>query len=198
MIICTVCRPVDAFTQKFPRIYDFEVSPSWHQLTLFNTDNDNKTDIDVKLSGSTAEGTLGLNPDKDYYVHDFWNDAFVGRIAGSSKLSQQLRPGEARMMSIHKAEDHPQFISTNRHVMQGYIDLIRIEWLPGRNILRGISRITGGDSYVVTIATNSYTARAAKVDDPNTRATLKNGDNGLSRLIIKRDENAIVEWTVEF
>ncbi len=191
-------RPVDAFTQKFPRIYDFKVSPSWHQLTFFNTDNDNRMDIGVEMAGSTAEGTLGLDPGKDYYVYDFWNDAFVGKVAGSGKLSRQLRPGEVRMMSIHEAKDHPQFISTNRHIMQGYIDLVRIEWLPGRNILRGISRVTGGDSYVVTIATNGYTARSAQVDDPNTRAVLENGDNGLSRLIIKRDENAIVEWTVRF
>jgi len=48
------------------------------------------------------------------------------------------------------------------------------------------------------IATNGYAARAAKVDDPNTPAALENGDNGLSRLIIKRNENAIVEWTMEF
>lgn len=191
-------RPVDAFTQKFPRIYDFEVSPSWHQLTFFNTDGDNKMDIDVELSSSTTEGTLGLKPDKNYYIYDFWNDTLVGKVSGSAKLSQQLRPGESRMMSIHEAKDHPQFISTNRHIMQGYIDLIRVEWLPGRNILRGISRITGGDSYVVTIATNGYTARAAQIDDPSSQVVLENDDNGLSRLIIKRDENAIVEWTVKF
>ena len=102
------------------------------------------------------------------------------------------------MMSIHEAKDHPQFISTNRHIMQGYVDLVRIEWLPGRNILRGISKITGGDNYVVTIATNGYTARKAEVDDSNTRAVLENSDSGMSRLIITRDENAIVEWTVKF
>jgi hypothetical protein len=191
-------RPVDAFKQKFPRIYDFEVSPSWHQVTFFNTDNDNEMDVSVEMAGSTAEGTLGLDPDKDYYVYDFWNDAFVGKVPGSGTLSQQLRPGEARMMSIHEAKDHPQFISTNRHIMQGYIDLIRIEWLPGRNILRGISRITGGDSYIVMIATNGYTARAAQVDDRNTRAVIENGNDGLSRLIIRRNENTVVEWTVKF
>lgn len=191
-------RPVDAFTQKFPSVYDFEVSESWHQLTFFNTDNDNKMDIDVKLAGSTAEATLGLDPGRDYYLYDFWNDAFVGKVAGSGKLSQQLRPGEARMMSMHQVKDHPQFISTNRHIMQGYIDMVKIEWLPGRNILRGISRVTGGDSYVVTIAANGYTARSAKVDAPNTSVELENNDNGLWRLIIKRDQNGIVEWTVKF
>jgi len=102
------------------------------------------------------------------------------------------------MMSIHEAEDHPQFISTNRHIMQGYVDLIQIAWLPGRNVLRGISRVTGGDRYVVTIATNGYTAQDAQVDDPHTRAVLEKGDGDLLRLIIERDANAIVEWSVRF
>jgi hypothetical protein len=191
-------RPVDAFTQTYPRIYDFDVSPSWHQLTFFNSDNEKAMDIDVKLAGSTAEGALGLNRDKDYYVYDFWNDTFVGKVAGSGNLSQSLRPGEARMMSVHEAKDHPQFISTNRHIMQGYTDMVKIEWLPGRHILRGISRITGGDSYRVTIATNGYTVRSAHVDDPSTRVKLDSSDNGLSRLILERDGNALVEWTVKF
>ena len=191
-------RPVDAFTQEYPRIYDFEVSPSWHQLTLFNSDSDNKLDIDVKLAGSTAEGTLGLNADKEYYLYDFWNDDFVGKVAGSGKLSQQLRPGESRMLSVHVVEDHPQFISTNRHIMQGYLDLIKIEWLPGRNTLRGISRVIGGDSYVVMIAPNGYTPRSAQADDPDTHLELKSCDNGLSKLIITRAENGIVEWTAKF
>lgn len=191
-------RPVDAFTQKYPRVYDFEVSEVWHQLTFYNNDNNNKTDISVKLAGDTAEGALGLNPDKDYYVYDFWNDTFVGKIPGAGELSRQLRPGEVRMMSVHEVTGHPQFISTNRHIMQGYIDLVRIEWLPGRNILRGISKITGGDSYVITIAANGYTPQTAQVNDPDTRAILENTDSGLVRLIITRDENAVVEWIVKF
>ena len=143
-------------------------------------------------------GPMGLNSVEDYYVYDFWNDAFVGKVAGSGKLQQKLRPGESRMMSVHQVKDHPQFISTNRHIMQGYTDLIKTEWLPGRNILRGISRVIGGDNYIVTIATNGYTARSAQVDDPDTSVTLENSDNGLSNLIIKRDNNAIVEWTLNF
>jgi len=191
-------RPVDAFTQKFPRIYDFKVCPSWHQLTLYNTDNKRNLDIGVKLAGDTAEGSLGLNPDKKYYVYDFWNDTFVGKISGKSEISQLLRPGEARMLSVHEVTEHPQFISTNRHIMQGYIDLIQIEWLPGRNLLRGISKIVGGDPYIITIAANDYIPQTAKVNDSGTQVTLENIDNGLVKLTLTRSENSIVEWTVRF
>jgi len=184
-------RPVDAFTQKYPRIYDFEVSPQWHQLTYFNTDKKNKMNIEVKLAGSTAEGNLGLDPHEE-------NDVYIGKVKRTGKLSQQLRPGEARMMSVHQAKGHPQFISTNRHVMQGYIDMVKTEWLPGRNILRGISRVVVGDDYVVTIATNGYKARSVRIDNPNTTMDFENVDDGLTRLTIKRGENGIVEWIVKF
>jgi len=191
-------RPVDAFLEEFPKVYDFEVSPAWHQLTFYNPSHKDAIDVGVSLAGDTAEGALGLDASKNYYVYDFWNDVFVGNIAGHDRLSQRLRPGEARMMSVHEVTDHPQFISTDRHVMQGYIDLVRTEWLPGRNLLRGISKITGGDSYVVTIATNGYTAQSATVNDSDTQAELKTVDGKLVKLTLTRGENAVVEWTVRF
>lgn len=191
-------RPVDALIEKYPRIYDFEVSPDWHQVTFYNPSASDAMDVAVSLAGDTAEGTLGLNARKRYYVSDFWNDAFIGELPGSGSLTQRLRPGEARMMSVHAVADHPQFISTNRHVMQGYVDLVRTEWLAGRNLLRGISRIARGDSYEVTIATNGYQARWATVNDPDTKAQLATIGNGLAKLTLVRAESAIVEWTVGF
>ena len=191
-------RPVDAFKRKYPRIYDFTVSPTWHQLTLFNDNNEDKANIDVQLAGNTAEGALGLCADEQYYVYDFWNDALAGKLSGSSELSQELRPGEVRMLSVHELKDHPQFVSTNRHVMQGYIDLIQIEWLAGRNLLRGVSRIVGDDPYVVTIATNGFAPQSAEVSDTRTQADLHPVRNGLVKLRLLRPENAIVEWTVRF
>ena len=102
------------------------------------------------------------------------------------------------MMSVHEVREHPQFISTNRHIMQGYVDLVQIKWLPGRNILSGISKITGDDPYVITVAANGYVPKTAKVNDPDTQAVLENTDRGLVKLILTRSENAIVEWTVRF
>jgi hypothetical protein len=191
-------RPVDAFTETYPRVYDFAVSPTWHQLAFFNTDNKDSVNVAVRLAGDTAEGALGLDPDKDYHVYDFWNDAYIGRVPGDGALSQQLRPAEARMMSVHEVTAHPQFISTNRHIMQGYLDLVHIEWLPGRNILRGISKIVGGDPYVVSIAGNSYAPQNAEVNDARTKARIASVDDGLVKLTLTRSENAVVEWSVTF
>ena len=191
-------RPVDAFTQTYPRVYDFEVSPSWHQLIFFNTQDEAAMSIDVTLAGSTAEGTLGLNPDEDYYAYDFWNDRFVGRISGDAKLSQQLRPGEVRMMSIHQVSACPQFISTNRHIMQGYLDLSGTAWLPETKCLKGTSQVVANDAYVVTMAANGYVPQHAKANDPGVTLAMEEAGNGLVKLTIKAKENTSAAWRVYF
>ncbi len=77
----------------------------------------------VELGTSLNEGGLGLDPEKEYFLYDFWNDKFMGRFYGSDLLIQELRMGETRMISIHAVEKFPQFISTNRHIMQGLVDM---------------------------------------------------------------------------
>ena len=64
--------------------------------------------------------------------------------------------------------------------------------------MRGISKIVGGDPYIITIAANDYIPQTAKVNDSGTQVTLENIDNGLVKLTLTRSENSIVEWTVRF
>ena len=208
-------RPVDAFVSKYPQVYDYRVDPQWHQLTFYNTDPDHETKIGVNLSGDTADGALGLDPNHDYHVYDFWNDKLIGKLPGSSRFEQTLRPGEARMMSVHVAADYPQVISTDRHIMQGVVDLLGSEWDAGRRQLRGVSTVVGGEPYRLIIATNGYKPRDASVDGtidqsvatarlgPAKEATtihLKPHDteNGIVEASIIRPGNGPVAWMVSF
>jgi len=195
-------RPVDAFTQKYPRIYDFRISPQWHQLTFYNTSNREEVDIPVKLSADTAEGGLGLNPSGWYHVYDFWNGVYIGKLPGSGTLTQKLRPDEARMMSIHEMVDHPQFISTNRHVMQGYVDLKDVCWDPRTKQLKGSAQVVGGETYRIVLATNGYQATGCSVSCRGVKAqgkieSLSLKDN-LVQLSIDVAENSDVTWVVSF
>jgi len=188
-------RPIDAFvTEGWPRVYDFEVSPEWHQVTLYNTtDPTVPLRLEVPLSGERADGTLGLDPSRSYYVYDFWNDRLVGKLAGTGRLVQELRPGEARMLSVHAVEDHPQFISTNRHIMQGYVDMAQLpRWDPGSRTLEGASRVVGGETYKVVIALNGHAPLDAS---PDCRIDALPGGE-LAVLSIDRPANETVEWKV--
>ena len=126
-------RPLDAFSREdgIPRIYDLAIDKTWHQLAFYNPDVKTNGTIGVDLGKDSSFGGMGLSSKRSYYVYDFWNDAFLGKFAGKDRLEQTLRPGEVRMMSVHEVAKHPQFISSNRHVMQGYVDVLEYRLGPG-------------------------------------------------------------------
>lgn len=190
-------RPVDAFTRKHPRIYDYEVFPGWHQLTFYNPEKQ-KAVIGVDLAGDTAFGALGLDAAKSYYVYDFWNDRLVGKLQGSERLEQELRPGEARMMSIHEEVGYPQFIATDRHVMQGLVDMRWEKWESGKKKLSGRSRIVSGDPYKMVIALNGYTPTSCEAVGARSTIRVVPGEIPIAELVIERAESGIVDWAVTF
>ncbi len=182
-------RPVDAFTSTYPSIYDYRVNADWHQLTFYNTRTckpsvvsedlgqpaqvlaDQEMTIGVDLAGDTAFGGLGLEATAEYYVYDFWNDRLVGRFPGSQRFEQTLRLGEARMMSVRRVERNPQFLASNRHIMQGLVDLVGIEWNQDAKELRGVSLVVGGETYRAIVACNGRKPVGVRVDDTVARGT---------------------------
>ncbi len=195
-------RPIDAFDEgvKFPRIYDFEVTPSWHQLTLYNYNMDSahteKNEFTIYLNRSLNEGGLGLDRNKQYYAYDFWNDRLIELLDGDKEFRQTLRPGESRMISLHAKEENPQFISTNRHIMQGFIDLKDVKWDTRVKTLSGTASVIKGDSYTIVIAPNGYKIKKAKSDFGKT--TIKHVKNDLIELTIIVPQNKDVRWTCSF
>ncbi|HEX8548312.1 MAG TPA: hypothetical protein VF691_15230, partial [Cytophagaceae bacterium] len=145
-------RPVDAFSTDYPRVYDFPVNEKWHQVTFYNDDDANPKTVSINLSGTPGFGGMGLDKNKWYYVYDFWNNQLIGKFQGSSTLSQNLRKGEARMMSLREVENHPQVLSTDRHLMQGYIELTDIHWKG--NALKGTTEMVENEPMKIIIATN--------------------------------------------
>jgi hypothetical protein len=198
-------RPIDGFNKgvTVPRIFDFEVNTDWHQLTLYNPNLDStKVDlnpIEVALGKSLNEGGLGLDPQKSYYLYDFWNDTFAGKLKGSDVVKQDLRTGETRMISIHAAQSSPQFLSTNRHIMQGYVDMTKYpEWNGSKKQLSGVSKVVGGETYRVVVALNGFETLGANARGAKASIQTTDKKNGLAVLCIDRAENGDVEWTVDF
>jgi hypothetical protein len=211
-------RPVDAFSgTELPQVYDFEVSPDWHQVTFLNTAYDSPewrkakdgsklaplgnpvaAAVGVDLGEKKAEGGLGLDPDKKYYIYDFWNDRLAGVYPGNARLEQDLRPGEARMMSVHAVEAHPQFISTSRHIMQGFEDMVRCEWDGDSAELSGRSKVIGGEPYRVVIALNGYNPKEAKSGRAKVSVRVIDEKAGLAELTLDRPENGDADWSIRF
>jgi len=211
-------RPVDAFTGvEFPRVYDYAVNSRWHQVTLYNTAYDSvewrkgsageklepqgkpaASSVAVDLGRPNAEGGLGLDSAARYYVYDFWNERLVGVFPGSARLEQSLRPGEARMLSVHQAEPHPQFISTNRHVMQGLLDLPKCDWDGRAGELRGTARVIGGEPFKIVFALNGFTPADVRASGAEAAIRVIDPQAGLAELTLTRPENGETEWAARF
>jgi len=184
-------RPIDAFSHKgFPRVYDFAVTSDWHQVTLFNNTLPTKVEtIAIPLAGEPVDGALGLDPAAEYHVYDFWNDSYVGTVKGAGTLTQNLRPGEARMLSIRKVQKNPQVLSTNRHLMQGYCELSDVKW--ENNRLSGKAKVVANEPFKLTIALNGRTLVAA----PDLTVS---PDGKIAVLTLSRPANETIKWSIEF
>jgi hypothetical protein len=192
-------RPVDAFTHEgCPRVFDFAVNPRWHQLTLYNNTLPTREEtFTVPLSGEQVSGALGLDPAKEYYFYDFWNDCFVGRLKGSDSLVQKLRPGEARMISVHEVEPNPHFLATDRHLMQGYLDMTKHPvWNDVPKSLSGTSRVVAGEPYRVILATNGFKLGTVAARGAKAKVEMLDAAQGLAVLTLESFENVDAPWTV--
>ena len=194
-------RPLDAFTRDdgIPRVYDYAVDTTWHQLAFYNPDAKANATIGVDLGQNSSFGGMGLSSRKSYYVYDFWNDTFLGKFPGNGRLEQSLRPGEVRMMSVHEVTKHPQFISSNRHVMQGYVDVLTTGWNPATRKLAGTSKVVGGETYKLVIAANGRKPVSCSAQGARAEIQMINHESdGIALLSIDKTENGTVDWSVSF
>jgi hypothetical protein len=191
-------RPLDAFTgQADPRVYDLELTPDWHQVALFNPDTANTGPVSVALSGEHVDGAIGLDPAASYYVYEFWSDSLIGKFSGTAKVEKQLGPTHCAMLSIRKVQPNPQVLSTNRHVLQGWVDMANVKWDEKEHVLSGVARVIGGEPFKIVVAGNGSTA--SKVTASGGRAKLnRQRVDGLVEIILERPDNGEVSWKVSY
>jgi hypothetical protein len=191
-------RPLDAFVRDEPSVFAFPIAADWRQLVLYHG-GDGERAFEVPISGDTAFGAMGLDASRTYLIHDFWNDRFAGRISGCDAIRQSVAAGEARMLSVHAARDHPQWISTDRHLMQGYVDLVeKPRWHDETGTLTGTSSVIGGEPYRLTLALNGYSPRTSEAGGAEIHVTMRAGDEPLADVILKSEKNRDVTWKVVF
>jgi len=190
-------RPLDAFIGvKDPQVYDLELAPDWHQVALFNT-SDKAGPVTVPLSGDRVGGAVGLDPKASYYVYDFWADALVGKLKGTDKIERNLGPLHCAMLSVRKAQPNPQVLSTNRHVLQGWVDLAEVKWDPAANQLSGTAKVVGGEPFKIVIANNGRKPVSVKANGAAAKMVPESkGD--LTAVVLERPDNGDCKWQVTY
>ncbi len=191
-------RPVDMLVagSTDPSVYSYQIDPGWSQVILCNN-RDSGQAVTAPISGDQADtGSLGMDRDASYYLHDFWNDEFLGEMQGSQSITRNLKPYQALTFSLHRKQDHPQFLSTNRHILQGFLDLAEVKWDAATMTYSGTAKVVGGESFVITLANNGHVP--GEVTASAGTAGIASSGDGLSKLTLTSPTSAQVNWSVRW
>lgn len=190
-------RPLDAFTGVTdPQVYDLELTPDWHQIALYNT-SEQKAEVSTAISGQRADNAIGLDPAAHYHAYEFWSDTYLGKLPGTARIARELQPNHCAMISVRKVLTHPQVLSTNRHILQGWVEMKNVRWDPESRTLAGTASVIGGEPFEIVVANNG--AKPLKLEADGGEIELKaHTVAGLNRLTLSVAANTELKWRLKY
>lgn len=191
-------RPLDLFPARAAkRTWDLKVNHlgrAYDVVGLFNFDEVKSEQHHVKWAD------LGIEAGGPVHVFDFWNAEYLG--AWENGISVTVSPTSVRVLTLMPATGQVALVSTNRHITQGWVDLLALE--PGADgaSFSGRSRVIAGDPYELHfafprgkhLAASTASARAGSHSLP-----LKiSNHQGWATVRIDSPETTEVAWEVSF
>lgn len=187
-------RPLDLFgSQREKRIWDLKVchlGRTYDVVGLFNFDTDRPQQILLSWQD------LGLPKDQPMHVFDFWNKEYLGAWEGA--IAVDLAPTSCRVLTVLPVTDRVQLISTSRHITQGWVDLVSIDYNDTAMTYRGTSRLIKADPYqLYFVYPRGRNMAVVHVDAGGLPVRISN-HQGWSAVTIAPDKTADVAWQVRF
>ena len=190
--VCDV-RPLDLYPIfELSPVWDLKVRRpfgSWDVVSLFNWGDET-----ADLGFAFAE--LGLDPDGDYLVYDFWRGTLLWSFR--DRFDAPVTPRSNLLLAVHPALGRPQFLSTDRHVNQGSTSLEALAWDEATATLAGTVRLVGGHATTLTFAVpKDYALDSASADGAEVVESDEHVDN-TAVLTLLRPDSGSASWTLTF
>ncbi len=115
--------PIDRYDEPLSRIWHLPIQTpheSWNLIGIFNW-KDHQDDVHLNLDA------VGLNPEKDYLVHDFWTRQYLGVVSKNVTLLN-IAPRLAKLLCFREEQKVPQLLSTDMHYTQGGVEILSAGW----------------------------------------------------------------------
>ena len=188
-----VARPVDLFENTIPRLWlvsDTSLGFERNLIGVYNWESKEATiGYDLKR--------MGLKDNTVYVAFDYWSNGLLPLF--KDRLVRTLPARYCEALSIRPLADHPQLISTSRHITQGLVDVFKEEWKDGT--LTGTSELVAEDPYELRITTlvskGGFVLDTVKVDQPDVTIESKT-EEGLVRVLLHSKKSLRVQWSVSF
>jgi hypothetical protein len=124
-------RPVDLFENDPPRIWlltDSRKTPRRDVIGVFIWES-KEQQFDYPLD------KLGLDANTEYVAFDYWANTLLPTMSGHLRVTV---PAEScRVIAVRPRAEHPQLLSTSRHITQGIVDVLEEKWDARKKMLNG-------------------------------------------------------------
>ncbi|MCK4571687.1 alpha-galactosidase [candidate division WOR-3 bacterium] len=91
---------------------------------------------------------LGLDPEKEYLIFDFWNQELEGIF--KENIHSEVPPHGVRVFVVRSLSNRPQLLATSRHIT-GAFSIKALKWNPTKLTLSGKSQAVPEASYSLFI-----------------------------------------------
>lgn len=161
----------------------------WSVLHRINWSDRSAAATEVRLAD------LGLDSNKEYAAYEFWSKRYLGTCRTTLRVTDLTANGIASI-ALRETTAHPQLVSTNRHLSQGGVDLVKVEWSASADTLTGTSKVVAGDRYELAVRVPAgFTIHAATFAGQAAEAAT---DGELLRVSFTPTATTEVPWRIAF
>ena len=189
-------RPVDLFDTDRHEVFALKIQKpfgEWTVVGIFNISEKEAAERVLPLE------RLWLDPQKRYVAYDFWNERLHGEVERSLRV--RVPPASVVLLALHQKRGIPQVISTDRHVLQGAVELENVRWSPDTRTLEGVSLGPVGTAHNVAVYVpepHPWIQGGPFLFHDFPGYTLKMMDDHLLRVRVRFDHGGRVEWRIAF
>lgn len=189
-------RPVDLFDTDLEMVFASKITKEfgeWMVLAFFNPD---LTQLAIKKYPMER---FWMNSNKTYIGYDFWNERLME--INQDEIEVNVVPGGVTLMAVHEKTGFPQVVSTDRHIMQGAVELTNVSFDSSTGILKGVSSGSPGTSHNIKIyipESYSWFHDDSVLFSDFDQYSIKLIEDQVMRIHVNFDTLEQVEWKVEF
>ena len=160
----------------------------WHVVALFNWDDEEKP-----VGADIAE--LGEATDRAFIGREFWTGSFLGRVKG--RLEMDVPARGVRLVVLQRDLGRPQFLSSDRHITQGAVELRDVRWQD--STLRADVDVVGGFPQTVRFAVpEGWSLKSVAASSGATAVPRMEADGHVLAVELSSDETATVSLAASF
>ncbi len=187
--------PVDLFDGEMQSVFAMKINKPFAEWTIAGFFNASLTEtIEKKFSLKR----LWLKPGTTYLAFNFWKQEFIGEL--KDEIRVVLPPGTVTLVALHEKSGNPQFISTDRHVLQGAVEIEHLAWNQDTKTISGISNGPLHSAHHVSIyipGEHPWTWEGSALYRDYDAYSLKLVDSNIIRMQLRFEKTDRLSWEIK-